>query len=122
MTEVFSAAFRANLFWQQKPRLIYWVPVLFGLGIGVYFALPAEPYPASLIAVIVITALCIGLVWSKFFLARISILIPLVISLGAGWASLRAHYTASPVLGFHYYGAIQGRIMKIDRRRLMRCA
>ena len=79
MTEVFSAAFWANLFWQQNPRLIDWVPVLFGLGIGVYFALPAEPHPASLIAVIVITALCIGLVWSKFFLARITILIPLVI-------------------------------------------
>ena len=28
MTEVFSAAFWANLFWQQKPRLIDWVPVL----------------------------------------------------------------------------------------------
>ena len=115
MTEVFSAAFWANLFWQQKPRLIDWVPVLFGLGIGVYFALPAEPHPTSLIAVIVISILCIGLVWSKSFLVRIAILIPLVISLGAGWASLRAHYTALSVLGFHYYGAIQGRIMKIDR-------
>jgi hypothetical protein len=28
MTEVLSAAFWANLFWQQKPRLIDWAPVL----------------------------------------------------------------------------------------------
>ena len=27
----------------QRPNLALWIPVLYGLGIAVYFALPAEP-------------------------------------------------------------------------------
>ncbi|MGB1539543.1 MAG: hypothetical protein ACPG80_01160, partial [Rickettsiales bacterium] len=31
-------------FWAlERHRLILWIPVLFGIGVGCYFALPSEP-------------------------------------------------------------------------------
>ena len=33
----------AALIESQRPQLALWVPVLFGLGIALYFASPAEP-------------------------------------------------------------------------------
>ena len=38
-----------------------------------------------------------------------------LVCLGAGLASLRAHLVAAPVLGWNYYGPIEGRVITIDR-------
>ena len=38
-----------------------------------------------------------------------------MVSAGFGLAGLRANVVAEPVLGFRYYGPIEGRIIEIDR-------
>ena len=43
MTRLLSMAFWGDNFWQQKSRLPDWAPVLFAVGIAVYFALAPEP-------------------------------------------------------------------------------
>ncbi|MFY0661004.1 MAG: ComEC/Rec2 family competence protein [Shimia sp.] len=99
----------------QRGHLLCWVPVCLGLGIGIYFALPVEPAVAVLVG--------IGLISLAF--ARLTIgqeadvaacfwLLALVLA-GVSIAGARAHRVAGPVLDFRYYGAIEGRIIAIDR-------
>lgn len=33
-----------DLFTKERDRLVLWLPVCLAVGIGVYFALPVEPY------------------------------------------------------------------------------
>ncbi|MEM9582044.1 MAG: ComEC/Rec2 family competence protein [Pseudomonadota bacterium] len=91
-----------------------WMPVCLGAGIGAYFWLRFEPayavYPA-------LAALAVSLPW----LARYSLLfLPAAwatcfLCLGFSVAGFHAHHSAAPVLGFRYYGPIEGRIVGIDR-------
>ncbi|MCB2094933.1 MAG: ComEC/Rec2 family competence protein [Rhodobacteraceae bacterium] len=98
-----------------RGRLMLWAPVFLGLGIGTYFALPAEPgagvFAAGLAGLLGLVLLAVrgpepgqvpamALAWIVFGI------------LLAGW---RAHSVAAPVLGFRYYGPVEGRIVNIDR-------
>jgi competence protein ComEC len=95
--------------------LFVWVPVFLGIGIAIWFALPFEPAAGHYIAV----AFAMGLAG----LARWKgpeVLHPLAVAcacvalgvMAAGW---RAHQVAAPMLDFRFYGAVQGRIVEIDR-------
>ncbi|MCC0079481.1 MAG: ComEC/Rec2 family competence protein [Rhodobacter sp.] len=91
------------------------VPVLLGTGVGTYFALPAEPggLALALLAAGLILSLAVALRGPADWR-------PLALALGlllAGplLASLRTHLVAAPVLGWHRYGPIEGRIVAIDR-------
>ncbi|SLN16284.1 ComEC/Rec2 family competence protein [Roseisalinus antarcticus] len=99
----------------QRGQLFGWVPVGLGTGIGLYFALRVEPGAPAYAALALVTLAgfwaarregpvlsCLG--WAAMLVAG-----------GLCLAGLRAHAVAEPVLGFRYYGAIEGRIVKIDR-------
>jgi len=99
----------------QRGHLFGWVPVCIGTGIGLYFALRVEPVVADYLVLaalaVVLLALVrpVGAVWSPVLLALV-----LVIA-GFCLTGLRAQMVAAPVLGFRYYGPIEGRIVAIDR-------
>ncbi|SFS75110.1 competence protein ComEC [Sulfitobacter marinus] len=100
---------------QQRGHLFGWVPVCLACGIGCYFTLTFEP------ALPVLIGLGTGawmLIWAQRFLPET--ISPLVVALALGLigfdlAALRAHAVGGPVLGWRYYGAIEGRIVGIDR-------
>lgn len=100
-----------------RGRLFLWAPVCLSVGIGAFFALPRDP-----------------LIWEWAILGAGALLLavwagvggygrgagPLVVGLalvavGAGLAGLRTDLVAAPVLDWRYYGAIEGRVIAIDR-------
>lgn len=99
----------------QSGGLFYWVPVMLGVGIGAYFALPLEP-PLWLYALMTVI-IAILLVLRRRFDPIYSppILIAALILTGLCLAGIRSHSVAGPVLSWRYYGPVEGRIVKIDR-------
>ena len=99
---------------RQRGALFPWVPVCLGLGIGGYFALPVEPDARVWSALGV--AVCLGLIALAFGAGRWPWITALIlIAAGVGVAGLRTAMVEAPVLPFRYYGAVEGRIVKIDR-------
>ncbi len=99
----------------QRGHLFLWVPVAFGVGIGSYFAAGVEPGLAVYLGASVLAVLAIGLTWvcgERW--APVLIAVAVVLG-GFLWAGARAHQVAEPVLGWRYYGPIEGRIVVIDR-------
>ncbi|HEV8034001.1 ComEC/Rec2 family competence protein [Yoonia sp.] len=99
----------------QRGQLIGWVPVWLGVGIGTYFALSFEP------DVLLMAGFAVGaaglLVASRLVptaFAPLLVALVLVVA-GAGIAKLRVAAVEAPILTFRYYGAIEGRIVNIDR-------
>ncbi len=95
----------------QRGYLFPWVPVCLGAGIGDYFALKSErsavQYAYALAGVGLLT------LWGWRANAALSPLILIVVGFClAGW---RAHQMDLPVLGWRYYGPVEGRIVGIDR-------
>lgn len=99
----------------ERGRLLHWAPLFLGTGIGVYFTLKVEPtlmVYAGLACFCMLCALCARLwPWGAGPMAVACGLI----AFGVCLAGARAHYVAAPVLEFRYYGAVEGRIVKIDR-------
>ncbi len=99
----------------QRGGMLGWVPVCLALGIGTYFSLTFEPSPIFLGMCFVGAAIMIMLArltpdaFSPF---------PVAVALcltGFLLAGARAHTVAGPVLGWRYYGAIEGRVVAMDR-------
>ena len=95
--------------------LFPWVPLFIGTGIAVWFALPVEPglafYGAAL-AVLVLAGLA-----RRFGPELVHPIAIIVGCLAAGMlaSGIRVHAVTAPVLEFRFYGAVQGRIIAIDR-------
>ncbi len=99
----------------QRGHLLAWVPVCLACGIGGYFAAPAEPGRAGYLALAVL-ALAALLLARRVGAALAPLAVGIVlVAMGAGLAGWRAHAVAEPVLGFRYYGPVEGRIVGIDR-------
>ncbi|WP_409077737.1 ComEC/Rec2 family competence protein [Roseovarius sp. SCSIO 43702] len=99
----------------QRGHMFGWVPVCLAAGIGIYFSVPQE-VPQGLLLALFGGGLG-GLALALRFHPRGA---PLVIgaslvALGIALAGLRAHHVAEPVLGFRYYGPVEGRIVAMDR-------
>lgn len=104
-----------GLLLRQRGHLFPWAPVALACGICLYFSLAVEPagqavLGAALLAVL-LAALAIRLspavsplVWALALVAA-----------GLVLAAARAQTTAAPVLGWRYYGAVEGRVIGIDR-------
>ncbi len=104
-----------NALLAQRGHLFGWTPVCLGIGIGSYFALQNEP-DSILFAGLAVGLAMLVLVSRMVNVAAAPLLIGLVlIGVGAGAAKLRTDTVAGPVLGFRYYGPIEGRIVNIDR-------
>lgn len=99
----------------QRGVLFHWVPVCLGIGIGGWFALPFEPGPGHYLAASLAALVLLGLAWRGAEALRpLAAGLFLVIS-GAILAGARAHSVAAPVLDFRFYGAIEGRVIELDR-------
>ena len=104
-----------NALLAQRGHLFGWTPVCLGIGIGGYFALQNEPDTLLFAGLAMVLALLL-MVSRMVNVAVAPILVGLVlIGVGAGAAKLRTESVAGPVLGFRYYGPIEGRIVNIDR-------
>jgi len=98
-----------------RGQLFGFVPVGLALGIGTYFALAAEPSAMDWAGAGAVALVCLGL-WRRGPGAVQPLAGLLLLALiGAGLAAVRTHTLAAPVLGWHYYGAIEGRVVAIDR-------
>lgn len=100
-------------------RLLLFAPVCLGSGIGLYFALPVEPdwIGWSVIALGTVLAGLVGWQLARGRLAGIGFLSFGVATVLAGLlvAGARTELVRAPVLGFRYYGPVEGRVVKIDR-------
>ncbi|MCK4713372.1 MAG: ComEC/Rec2 family competence protein, partial [Marinosulfonomonas sp.] len=89
--------------------------VCLAFGVGIYFALRTEPgggaYGAfgALAVVLAAAALWLDVRLRPLFVAVLLVIIGILL------AGARAHMVADPVLGYRYYGPIEGRVIKIDR-------
>ena len=98
-----------------RGTLFPWLAVFLAVGISIWFALPYEP-----------GALFYGLAFGGYggaalaYLRGPEVLQPLsavVVAVLAGVlaAGIRAHSVTAPMLEFRFYGAVQGRVIEIDR-------
>ncbi|MDU8929742.1 ComEC/Rec2 family competence protein [Alisedimentitalea sp. MJ-SS2] len=100
---------------RQRGHLFAWVPVFLAFGIGLYFGLGFEPGLGWLpwLTIAILLQVVATLRWRSGW-------VPLVwaICIGAvgfGLAMTRAHVVQHPVLGWRYYGPVEGRVIGIDR-------
>jgi competence protein ComEC len=101
----------------QQGYLFPWLPVCLGAGAGLYFALPQEPGPGTYFGLIFIVAILALIASRGPELARPLFMGAMVLICGIVLAGLRAQWLAEPVLGFRYYGTVEGRVVLIDRSR-----
>lgn len=98
-----------------RGQLFPLAPVLLSCGIALYFALPREPtaLELALVAGLALLALPFWLRGAE----RWQPVAAAVMLLAGGFAlaAWRANDVAAPVLGFRYYGPIEGRVVEIDR-------
>ncbi|WP_417247773.1 ComEC/Rec2 family competence protein [Celeribacter sp.] len=99
----------------QRDGLTVWVPVLLAIGIGAYFSLPVEPDARAYGTAAAVALLGLVGFWR---LAAPYAFVPaafLLVASGFLAAGLRAHMVAEPVLEGRYFGAMEGRVVAVDR-------
>jgi competence protein ComEC len=99
----------------QRPRLALWVPVLYALGIGAYFLVPAEPSRGALALLAAGLAIGFAALVPSGPAARTILLALLLPGLGFGAAALRSQMVAAPILAMETTANIEGRIIGLDR-------
>ncbi len=103
----------------ERDRWMLWTPVLLGLGIALYFALPAEPAPwtgALALAGVVAATAAIGRLWrsQRRPLLLAGIALGLIVA-GFTAAQVRTHWVAAPVLSQRVGPiAVTGRVVGVD--------
>lgn len=97
-----------------RGMLFPWIAVLIGCGIGAWFSVPDEPGAASYSLAGLVLASGVGLAVRSDLARPLGLAIA---AMAAGWiaAGIRAHALDAPMLGFRYYGPVEGRIVEIDR-------
>jgi competence protein ComEC len=99
----------------QRGYLFEWAPVCLACGIGIYFSLRFEPVAAQYWAVgAAAFAILVAARWLGEALAPVAIGVVLIAT-GFLLAAHRAHDVTGPVIGFRYYGPIEGRVVNLDR-------
>jgi competence protein ComEC len=99
----------------EQGRWFLWIPVFFGCGVGLYFALPGEP-DLSLSAGLFVAALSLRVLARSRLSAFLITSIALCVSAGFLGAKLRAVVVAEPVLERHGAYDIEGFIENFDRQ------
>ena len=105
----------AEMMHAQRGALFGWVPVCLAIGIGAYFQLGFEPTNLHLGRVALAALFCAAFARGFPEPARPFAVAGMLICLGVLLAAARAHSVSGPVLEFRYYGAVEGRIVEIDR-------
>ena len=110
-----AASAFADMMRAQRGALFGWVPVCLSLGIGGYFGLGFEPSMIQLASVggAALLFALLGRVLPET--ARPFAVAVVLVCAGILLAAYRSHSVSGPVLGWRYYGAVEGRIVAIDR-------
>ena len=100
----------------ERGRLLPWVPVAMGLGVLAWLEWPGDP-PGGVLATGGALALAGALAWGLARQALLAGLGVMVLGLSAGFLAIawRSSDVAAPVLGHRWHGAIEGRIIHVDR-------
>ncbi|MDH3660768.1 MAG: ComEC family competence protein [Alphaproteobacteria bacterium] len=106
----------------ERERWVLWLPVGFGLGIALYFALPSEPPFWTVPLVLPLIAIVAGLVWRQAIavgrpgptalLAALSVLL----LLGLGAAQWRTHQIDAPTIERRGAYQIEGEVLLVEAR------
>lgn len=99
----------------QRHRFGLWVPVWLGLGISLYFSLRFEPTTFHIVTICGLGSGCAIFTRIGPDALRILAWCPALLCLGVLLAVARAHQVGAPKLGWHYYGAVEGTIVQLDR-------
>ena len=105
----------AQMMRAQRGVLFGWIPVCLALGIGWYFHLTWEPAAIVLARIAVLALFLAAGAHGLPEPARPIAAAGMLVAIGFLLAAARAHSVAGPVLEFRYYGAVEGRIVAIDR-------
>lgn len=105
-----------NALEMQRGRLFLWCPLCLSVGIGTYFSIKFEPtmWLVQILCAIIIMLLSFAIIARRNIFA-VLIWGAGIIILGFLLAVLRSHTVAEPVLGWRYYGPIEGVVTAIDR-------
>ena len=95
--------------------LMLWLPVWLGAGIGLWFGLAWEPGRAAYALAAGLVVLAMAVWFSGPDALRMLAAALALMAAGFLLAGVRAHGLAAPVLGFRYYGPVEGRIVALDR-------
>ena len=99
----------------QRSHRFCWTPVLLAIGVAGYFAAHQEP-SLDLCVILLVIGVAVLLVQRLIPAGLYGVVVAsAVVACGFGLAGVRANMVAEPVLGFRYYGPIEGRIIEIDR-------
>lgn len=94
--------------------MVLWLPVLLGVGIGLYFAIPFEPDIRLVAGLFALFAVMAGIFWQKSY-ARVLFITLLVIMSGVLRAEIRTIFIAAPVLHEEiFFRPLQGTITDIQ--------
>lgn len=85
------------------------------VGVGAWFAWPSEPGRLLYAAVLALAAAGLVLMVTAPETGRAPGALLLALALGFIGAGARAWWQQAPMLGFRYYGPVEGRIVEIDR-------
>ncbi len=99
----------------QRPHRVLWLPVLYGLGIGLYFTAPVEPPPwmlATLAGAVVVLAGTFSRAGPRLRFAIVLLLVPL---LGFASGAIRTLVVAAPVLEREMTIVVEGRLIGLSR-------
>lgn len=105
-------------FARERDRLVLWLPVAFGFGVVIYFALPREP-PAMLVpAAAAAAAMLIGAGFARRASRTLRLAcLPLACLLaGLGTGKLRTELVTAPVLARSGTHTLEGRIALVEPR------
>ncbi|MBL4872971.1 MAG: DUF4131 domain-containing protein [Rhodobacteraceae bacterium] len=99
----------------QRHRLMLWTPVMFGVGIAVYFAASTEPSVVQSVGIASTGLFGAVFIRPQNILRTVLLVVFLLICLGYSYAAYRTITFDAPILTRHYYGPVYGRIIKLDR-------
>ncbi|TQS72516.1 ComEC family competence protein [Rhodobacteraceae bacterium] len=97
--------------------LLLWAPLALGTGVGLWFSWLSDPTTGSYLAAVACLACALAVRrWGPQVLWFAALLVALA---NAGFlaAGLRAAHVDAPVLGFRFYGAVEGRVLAVERTR-----
>jgi competence protein ComEC len=112
----------ALVFWRacliaelEDRRGFIWLPVAFGTGILIYFALPREPLLSALGLAVSVSALWAIRAWAGGGSFRLAVVLCLIVA-GAAGAKMRVDRLIGPELERPVTVSLTGRVIAVDRR------
>lgn len=97
----------------DEGRGFLWLPVCFGVGILIYFALPREPSSVGLAAIAIASVLAAWLSRHRAGLFRVTMIIAFV-ALGASFMKIRTDRVAAPKIPFEQSTIVSGWVVAKD--------